>query len=259
MERLSADTVLLFSGLDPSGAAGIAADIETINQFGVTSLPIITTLTAQNTQKVLSLEPTNNLFLNDQFRLIDDDIYFKTVKIGLLGSLSQIETISRLLTTRKDFVIIFDPIIMSSSNNELSSNDMIDMMKKVLIPLCTLITPNLEELKLLAPGLDEKLAVKSLNCPWTLITTSDSSEIEIEHRLYHYSDLIRKFSYKKLPGKYHGSGCTLSSAISALMATGVEVEEASRRGLDYTYQTLLNAKKLGKMQYHPNRTYPKQL
>ena len=68
MERLSADTVLLFSGLDPSGAAGIAADIETINQFGVTPLPIITTLTAQNTQKVLSLEPTNNLFLKVNFR-----------------------------------------------------------------------------------------------------------------------------------------------------------------------------------------------
>ena len=80
MERLSADTVLLFSGLDPSGAAGIAADIETINQFGVTPLPIITTLTAQNTQKVLSLEPTNNLFLNDQFRLIDDDIYLRIQK-----------------------------------------------------------------------------------------------------------------------------------------------------------------------------------
>ena len=114
MERLSADTVLLFSGLDPSGAAGIAADIETINQFGVTPLPIITTLTAQNTQKVLSLEPIKNLFLNDQFRLIDEDIFFKTVKIGLLGSSSQIETISRFLTIRKDFAFIFDHLF---SNN----------------------------------------------------------------------------------------------------------------------------------------------
>ena len=259
MKRHSADTVLLFSGLDPSGAAGISADIETINQFGVTPLPIITTLTAQNTQQVLSLESISNLLLKDQFRLIDEDISFKVVKIGLLGSTSQINTISKLLSDRSDVSIVLDPIIVSSTENELSSNDMIDIMKKKLIPLCSILTPNLEELKLLAPGLNEQSAVASLKCPWVLVTTSDSSQIEIEHRLYHHSNLVSKFSYKKLPGNYHGSGCTLSSAISALIATDVSVEESCRRALDYTYQTLLNAKKLGKMQYHPNRTYPKPL
>ena len=259
MERLSADTVLLFSGLDPSGAAGIAADIETINQFGVTPLPIITTLTAQNTQKVQSLKPTADILLEDQFHLIDADIYFKTIKIGLLGSSSQIKTISNLLKGRSDDLIILDPIILSSSDTKLCSNNMIAMMKKELIPLCLVLTPNLEELKLLAPGLDEQSAVKSLNCPWILVTTTDSSEIEIEHRLYHHSKLVRKFHYKKLPGNYHGSGCTLSSAISALLASNVSVEDVFSRALDYTYQTLLNAKKLGKMQYHPNRAQPEQI
>jgi len=259
VDRLLADTVLLFSGLDPSGAAGIAADIETINQFGITPLPIITTLTAQNTQQVLFLKPTTDLLLKAQFKLIDEDINFKTVKIGLLGSSSQVKTISNLLSDRIDFSIIFDPIILSSSDNELISNDMIKMMKKYLIPLCLILTPNLEELKQLAPELDEQSAVESLKCPWILVTTSDSSEIEVEHRLYHHSNLVRKFTYKKLSGSYHGSGCTLSSAISALIAVDVSVEEACRRALDYTYQTLLNAKKLGKMQYHPNRTYPESL
>ena len=259
MERPSAETVLLFSGLDPSGAAGLAADIETINQFGVTPLPIVTSLTAQNTQKVLSVEPTTNILLKNQFRLIDEDIFFKTVKIGLLGSSSQIKTISRLLRDRENFSIIFDPIIVSSSDNELISNDMIKLIKKYLIPLCLILTPNLDELKKLTLVLDEQSAVESLKCPWILVTTSDSSEIEIEHRLYHHSNLVRKFTYKKLSGSYHGSGCTLSSAISALIASDVSVEEACRRALDYTYQTLLNAKKLGKMQYHPNRTYPESL
>ena len=259
MKRHSADTVLLFSGLDPSGAAGVSADIETINQFGITSLPIITTLTVQNTQNVTFLEATNNSLIQAQFKSIEEDIPFKVVKIGLLGSTSQINTISKLLSDRSDVSIVLDPIIVSSTENELSSNDMIDMMKKKLIPLCSILTPNLEELKLLAPGLNEQSAVASLKCPWVLVTTSDSSDVEIEHRLYHHSNLVSKFSYKKLPGNYHGSGCTLSSAISALIATDVSVEESCRRALDYTYQTLLNAKKLGKMQYHPNRTYPKPL
>ena len=259
MVRLEADSVLLFSGLDPSGAAGVSADIETINQFGVTPLPIITTLTAQNTQRVLSLEPTKSSLLELQFKLIDEDISFNTVKIGLLGSPYQVKVISKLLRDRRGVNIILDPIISSSTEHILSSNEMIDAMKKELIPLCLILTPNLAELNALAPGLNEESAISSLNCPWVLLTTSDSSEIQVEHRLYHDSNLIRKFTYKKLAGQYHGSGCTLSSAIAALVALDVPVEDACEKALDYTYQSLLSAKKVGKMQYHPNRTLPKQL
>jgi hydroxymethylpyrimidine/phosphomethylpyrimidine kinase len=136
----------------------------------------------------------------------------------------------------------------------MSSIKMVGVMKKYLFPKCTILTPNLEELNLLSPGLSEKEAVSSLNCPWVLVTTSDSSKIDIEHRLYNKSSLIRRFNYKKLPDKFHGSGCTLSSAISALLAKGIAIEEACDQGLAYTYQCLLNAKKLCKMQYHPIRT-----
>lgn len=82
---------------------------------------------------------------------------------------------------------------------------------------------------------------------------TDSSDDVIEHCLYHYGTLIQSFSYQKLPGSYHGSGCTLSSAMSALIALGLDIEIASKQALDYTYQTLLNAKSIGKMQMHPNR------
>ena len=102
MVRLEADSVLLFSGLDPSGAAGVSADIETINQFGVTPLPIITTLTAQNTQRVLSLEPTKNSLLELQFKLIDEDISFNTVKIGLLGHRHKLKLFQNCYLTRRD-------------------------------------------------------------------------------------------------------------------------------------------------------------
>lgn len=256
MPRLEADNVLIFSGLDPSGAAGVAADIETINQFGVTSLPIITTLTAQNTQRVLSLEVTKNSLLELQFKLIDEDINFNTVKIGLLGSSTQVKKISQLLSGRPGINIILDPIIRASTGDDLNSRKMIEVIKKELIPLCLILTPNQAELNALAPGLNEKSAVASLNCPWVLVTTSDSSEIQIEHRLYYESELIKKFTYKKLLGEYHGSGCTLSSAIAALIATKISVEDSCQLALEYTYQSLLNAKKVGKMQYHPNRAAP---
>ena len=259
MDRPKADSVLVLSGLDPSGAAGIAADIETINQFGLTPLPIITLLTAQNTQKVESLEVTKNKLLEHQFKLVNEDIPFNTVKIGLLGSSSQISTITNLLKNRKRLNIILDPILIAGSNENLSSIEIMEVMKAKLFPLCLLLTPNLAELNALAPGLDEQAAVASLGCPWTLVTTSDNSEIEIEHRLYHKAKLVKKFTYEKLPHKFHGSGCTLSSAISALIASGNEVDVACNRALQYTYQCLLDAKKLGKMQYHPNRNSSKPI
>ena len=254
MDRPKADSVLLFSGLDPSGAAGISADIETINQFGLSTHPIITTLTAQNTQRVESIEVVKDSLLEQQFNLIVEDILFNTVKIGLLGSESQIKTISRLISKINPVNVIVDPILISGTQDNLSSIKMIEAMKNYLFPKSFLLTPNLEELTLLAPGLTEQEAVKSLNCTWTLVTTSDSSKIDIEHRLYNKSTLVRKFKYKKIVGKFHGSGCTLTSAISALLVKGVDIEEACGQGLAYTYQCLLNAKKLGKMQYHPIRT-----
>ena len=254
MDRPKADSVLLFSGLDPSGAAGISADIETINQFGLNPLPIVTSLTAQNTQRVESIDVVKDSLLEKQFNLLDEDISFNTVKIGLLGSVSQIKTISRLIGEKNTLNVVVDPILISGTQENMSSIKMVGVMKKYLFPKCTILTPNLEELNLLSPGLSEKEAVSSLNCPWVLVTTSDSSKIDIEHRLYNKSSLIRRFNYKKLPDKFHGSGCTLSSAISALLAKGIAIEEACDQGLAYTYQCLLNAKKLGKMQYHPIRT-----
>jgi hydroxymethylpyrimidine/phosphomethylpyrimidine kinase len=214
----------------------------------------VTSLTAQNTQRVESIDVVKDSLLEKQFNLLDEDISFNTVKIGLLGSVSQIKTISRLIGEKNTLNVVVDPILISGTQENMSSIKMVGVMKKYLFPKCTILTPNLEELNLLSPGLSEKEAVSSLNCPWVLVTTSDSSKIDIEHRLYNKSSLIRRFNYKKLPDKFHGSGCTLSSAISALLAKGIAIEEACDQGLAYTYQCLLNAKKLGKMQYHPIRT-----
>ena len=253
MDRPKADSVLVFSGLDSSGAAGISADIETLKQFGLVALPIVTSLTAQNTQRVDSIDAIKDSLLVKQFNLIIEDISFNTVKIGLLASVSQIKTIARLINEQNISNVVVDPILISGTQENLSSDKMIEVMKNYLFPISKLITPNLQELSLLAPGLSEQEAVKSLNCSWVLVTTSDSSKNDIEHRLYKKSELIRSFRYKKLPNKFHGSGCTLSSAISALLAKGIGVEDACNQGLSYTYQCLLTAKKLGKMQYHPNR------
>ncbi|MGE4594617.1 MAG: hydroxymethylpyrimidine/phosphomethylpyrimidine kinase [Gammaproteobacteria bacterium] len=256
MSESFSESVLVFSGLDPSGGAGISADIETINQFGITTLPIVTVLTAQNTYEVVQLEVVDCTLIEAQYRAVMTDIDFQVVKIGLLGSTKQINTIANCLREKPQLTVVLDPIIRASSDRQLVDENTILAMREQLFPLATIITPNQAELALLAPDLDEPSAVKSLNCPWVLLTGTDSSHNEIEHRLYQQGELHGRFNYVKLPGEYHGSGCTLASAISALLALGIDVDIACKRALDYCYQTLLNAKKLGKMQYHPNRSKP---
>jgi hydroxymethylpyrimidine/phosphomethylpyrimidine kinase len=248
------DRVLVLSGLDPCGGAGMAADIETINQFGVTPLPIVTTLTAQNTQQVGAIQAVGHEFIKKQLEMLAADIQINVVKIGLLSSIQQINTIASWLN--EDHWIVLDPIIRASTTDELLTSDSIQVLTKNLLPKVSLLTPNVAELEILAPGLNEQEAVASLPCTWVLLTTTDVSEQLIEHRLYHQGELVECFSYHKLPGEYHGSGCTLSSAISALVAAELDVNIAVKRALDYTYQTLLNAKRIGKMQLHPNRNTP---
>ena len=256
MTKLFSDSVLVFAGLDPTGAAGLSADIEATNQFGLTALPIATVLTAQNTSEVTKIHTVDCGFIEEQFRALRSDIDFQVAKIGLLGSAPQINTIANCLSDVSELRLVLDPIVRSSSDNQLLDSSAIAAMKERLIPMAEVMTPNRSELELLAPGLDEVKAVQQLNCSWVLVTGTDDSQNDIEHRLYHEGVFHSSFNYVKLPGEYHGSGCTLASSIGALIALGIDVDIACKRALDYCYQTLLNAKKLGKMQYHPNRSKP---
>jgi hydroxymethylpyrimidine/phosphomethylpyrimidine kinase len=251
------DSVLVLSGLDPCGGAGISADIETINQFGVTPLPIVTTLTVQNTQSVKSAQAVDEKLIAEQFNHLKEDVDFSVIKIGLLSSNAQIQTIASLLKTCETAAVVLDPIVSSSTGQQLLEDQALKTLKQDLLPMVTVLTPNVAELKALSSMVDEQKAIESLPCEWVLLTTTDTSKDEIEHRLYHHGQCVERFTYVKLPGQYHGSGCTLSSAIGALLASGVGVDIACKRALDYTYQSLLNAKSIGKMQYHPNRELPK--
>lgn len=250
------DSVLVLSGLDPCGGAGISADIETINQFGVTPLPMVTTLTVQNTQSVKRTQAVDANILTQQFTHLQKDVDFSVVKIGLLSSVSQIKAIAALLQANKALTIVLDPIINASTDERLLKIKALNALKQKILPLVHVLTPNLAELYALSAIKDEQQAVESLPCEWILLTTTDSSHATIEHRLYHHAQCVERFTYVKLPGDYHGSGCTLSSAISALLASGVAVNIACKRALDYSYQTVLNAKSIGKIQYHPNRQLP---
>lgn len=244
------NSILILSGLDPCGGAGISADIETISQFGLVALPIVTTITVQNTQSISQIKPVDNDLIIKQFHHLQADIEFDVVKIGLTCSDEQIKMIAELI---KDKTIVLDPIIKAGTQETLLPTQAVVSLKQNLLPLVKILTPNMAELHALSGEQNEQKAIKKIDCEWVLLTTTDVSNSVIEHRLYHNAKLVKSYTYDKLSGSYHGSGCTLSSSIAALITQELSMQDVCQRALDYTYQTLLNAKRIGKMQYHPNR------
>jgi hydroxymethylpyrimidine/phosphomethylpyrimidine kinase len=228
----------------------MVADVQAISQFGLTPLSILTNLSVQNTAGVTDLHEISTDIIIAQYQALQADIDFTVVKIGLLSSEKQIHTLANLSQGK---TIVLDPIVKPSYGNAFLNSTLIQTLKETLLPQVSILTPNMAELQALSGKEKTQQAVEALKCPWILLTTTDTSEVNIEHCLYHHQQLICKFNYPKLPNHYHGSGCTLSSALAALIAKGVATDIACKQALDYTYQTLLNAVQVGKMQLHPQR------
>ena len=242
--------VLLLSGLDPSGAAGISADIETLAYHHVVPLPIITALTAQNTQCVRTQKAVSVALIDEQTQMLSADVSYQAVKIGLLASAAQIKWLGKFAQTQT-CPIVLDPIIRASSGAVFLNADKLHLLKQYVLPFVTLLTPNIAELTALTRVNDTDQAAKILSCSWLLATNGASQNIE--HRLYENGIYRCSFYNPKLPHHYHGSGCTLASAAAAQLALGKAVDHACEQALNYTYQTLKSAIKLGKKQAHPKR------
>ncbi len=240
--------VLVLAGLDPTAGAGVVADILTINNLAAYPLPIITTLSAQNTQKVTTIISINNDIIKQQFDAIYADTSIDIIKIGLIDNNNK-EAIKYIISKAKCRVVL-DPVLTSSTNYNFNNMTII----KKLLKSVYLLTPNALELQRLSDEKDEKSSVKKLNLPYILITKTDSSDKTITHKLYKNSELIKTFNYKKLPHNYHGSGCVLSAALSVMLINHNTID-ACKLAFDYTYQSLLNAKKIGKMQLSPNHQF----
>ncbi len=242
--------VLILSGLDPSGDAGLCVDIKTFNAHGLKVLPIATILSVQNTRSILSIRSVHGKIITQQIKHLAEEFTFLVIKIGLLGNGAQIECIENVLKKLPHVQVVLDPIIKSSSQKKLHNLKTLALLKKTLIRRSTCLTPNAYELKMLAPNLTEKNAVASLDVPWVLVTKTDVSNEIIYHQLYHNAKLFQTFSYAKLAGNFHGSGCILNSAIAANIANGFDVDIACSFALNYTYDVLKHAQQFGKSQKH---------
>ncbi len=256
--------VLCFSGLDPTGGAGIQADIESMAAHHCHCLPVITLNTVQDSQGVYEIQKTADGFIEKQVNHLAQDGPIAAIKIGLLADEAQIKLLASLIKEMPNIPVVIDTIFASGLGDELAKEKHIQAMVEHLLPLASIITPNsIEAFQLLGKDTNTqsiedcgtRLLKSGANA--VLITgTHESEKAKTEnvlHRLF-IQNGIQTYSSPRLKGNYHGSGCTLASSICALLAQSVDLENAIERALAFTEQTLLSAQALGKHQLFPNRS-----
>lgn len=259
----SLPAVLTFAASDPTSGAGIQADLLALASMGCYPLSVITAITVQDTAGVESFLPIDPDWVADQARCILEDMPVAAFKMGMLGSTEIVTVVAEVVSDYPDVPLVLDPVLASGRGDEFASEDMIMAIRELLVPQSTLITPNIPELRRLAGEEDNDeasiadCAQKLLDsgCEYVLVTGTHDSTPEVVNTLYHRGGVLRTDSWQRLPGSYHGSGCTLAAALAANLARGLEIGDAVYEAQDYTWQALSHAFRPGMGQYLPDRLF----
>jgi hydroxymethylpyrimidine/phosphomethylpyrimidine kinase len=259
--------VLTFAASDPSGGAGIQADLMTLSALRCHGLSVLTALTAQDTIGIDSVLPVAPEWVDRQARTLLADMAVDVFKIGLLGSLENVVVIAGILADYPGLPVVFDPVLASGRGDPLADAAMIAAIRQLLLPRTTLLTPNSLEARRLAddghggpdparlPLAECARRLLAFGCTQVLLTGTHENTPQVINELYDDTGLLRSDSWERLPGSYHGSGCTIASAVAAGLAHGLTLREAVGQAQDYTWHALAAGFRPGRGQYIPDRFF----
>ncbi len=255
--------VLTFAASDPSSGAGMQADLLTLASMGCHPLTVVTAITVQDTMGVEAVQPIDSDWVSDQARCLLEDMPVDAFKIGALGSVENISAIAEIIADYPDVPLILDPVLASGRGDELASDEMLHAMRELLLPQTTILTPNSMEVRRLADVEDDEdpsLAACAqrlidAGAEYVLVTGTHEPTAQVVNTLYGKNGVVRTDSWPRLPGSYHGSGCTLASAIAAMLANGLDLPDAVREAQDYTWHALQKAYRPGMGQFLPDRLF----
>lgn len=257
--------VLTFAASDPTGGAGVQADLLTLASLGCHPLSVVTALTVQDTAGVEDILTIDAGWVADQARALLEDIPVAVFKFGMLGSIEAIAAIAEIVNDYPDIPLVFDPVLASGRGDQLADDDMVEAMIGLLLPRTTIITPNSLEARRLAlddenegdaPSLSEcARRLVAAGAEYVLVTGTHEHSPQVSNTLYGQRGRVREDNWERLPGSYHGSGCTLASAIAANLANGLSIEDAVRDAQDYTWHALAAGFRPGMGQHIPDRFF----
>jgi len=246
---------LTIAGSDSSGGAGIQADLKTFSAFGVYGASVITALTAQNTLGVQGIETVSAAFVAEQLRSVLTDLNVGAIKTGMLAKAEIVAVVATALRSVSARPLVVDPVMVATSGDVLLAPDAVNAIKRDLLPLATLITPNLPEAAILlgsqqARNEEEVLAqgkalLSATGCHAVLIKGGHAVGDEAIDILVGQTGVQRYVRPRVATPHSHGTGCTLSAAIAALLSQGVALAEAVDRAKTYVWEGLRHGRGLG--------------
>jgi hydroxymethylpyrimidine/phosphomethylpyrimidine kinase len=258
----SLPAVLTFAASDPTSGAGLQADILALASMGCYPLSVVTALTVQDTAGVESFLAIDPDWVADQARCLLEDMPVAAFKMGMLGSTEIVTVVAEVVSDYPDIPLVLDPVLASGRGDEFANEDMISAIRELLVPQSTVVTPNIPELRRLAGEDDEEVSLAELaqrlldtGCEYVLVTGTHDSTPEVINTLHHRGGILRADNWQRLPGSYHGSGCTLASALAANLARGLDIGDAVYEAQEYTWQALSGAFRPGMGQYLPDRLF----
>ncbi len=254
--------VLVFAGSDPSGGAGMQADIETIAALGAHPLSVITALTVQDNDRVFSVHPVPALLVQQQTQALLNKIDVAAVKIGIVGNRANADAIAEIVKMLKvrqpDLPVVFDPVLASGHGDALAAENAVEAIAP-LRAVATLITPNLPEAAALCAG-DRRLEVQVeallRACPHVLIKGGHGVDDGKVTNRWFTEGVSRSWTWPRLPATFHGTGCTLASAIATLLANGRSMVDAIDLAQSYCNEALESSYTIADGQRIPNRSVP---
>ena len=238
---------LTIAGSDPSGGAGIQADLKTFTVFGAYGASVITALTAQNTRGVTGVHQVPAEFIAAQFDAVTSDLNIGATKTGMLGDEETVRTVARLIAGAKLKRVVVDPVMVATSGDVLLAPDAIAAVRSLMLPLATLITPNLPEAaKLLnqpiaaTDGDGERQAQELLDfgCGAVLLKGGHGEGAESVDYFVTRAGSLRLSKPRIATRNTHGTGCTLAAAVTAGLALGIPLEDAVRRAKEFVWGAL---------------------
>ncbi len=284
----SPPVVLTFSASDPTGGAGLQADLLTLSSMGCHAVTVVTAITVQDTVGVADYWPLEARQIVRQARCVMDDIPVMAFKIGMVGSAGAAAAIAEVVADYPQIPLVFDPVLASGRGDALSNVETMDAMLALLIPRTTILTPNSLELRRLSArmsaeagkvpedALPEGLSAVSVEtmsdtnacamtlleqgCDYVLLTGTHDSTVQVINTLYGSradgsKGALRRDEWVRLAGSWHGSGCTLASAVTAMLAHQVPVDEAVFAAQEFVYESLRAGYRLGRGQFIPDRLF----
>lgn len=255
--------VLTFAATDPTSGAGLQADILTLASMGCLPLSVVTAVTVQDTAGVESFLALDPDWIADQARCILEDIPVVAFKMGVLASAEIVTVVAEVVSDYPDIPLVLDPVLASGRGDEFGGEDLVAAIRELLVPQSTVVTPNIPELRRLSDSDDEDDAdhgecarrLLDMGCEYVLVTGTHDPTASVVNTLHHRDGVVRSDTWARLPGSYHGSGCTLASAIAANLARGLEVADAAYEAQDYTWRALQRAFRPGMGQHIPDRLF----